>query len=67
VYGLVWIGKLATEMIGQYFVLDKLLELSEQGRLSASQIFQGRIEATGTVEVSTSRSSRLKSAHGLRH
>jgi hypothetical protein len=27
-------------MIGQYFVLDKMLELCEQGRLSASQILK---------------------------
>jgi hypothetical protein len=40
VYGAVWIGKLATEMIGQYIVLDEVLEPYEQRRLCAGHIFQ---------------------------
>jgi hypothetical protein len=40
VYGLVWIGKLATEMIGQYIVVDEVLESCEQRRLCAGHIFQ---------------------------
>jgi hypothetical protein len=37
VYSLEWIRKLATEMIGQYIVLDEMLEPGEQRRLCTVQ------------------------------